>query len=201
MIMTAPMAGAATLVSFGDFDNPMSEDFEALPSGAIQENNPVFAVLGITGITGAGRRDRFNSRAGTGLSLGLTSSGALSLFNPGSRGYSFRSVAFSFSAPTLQFGLSFSDQNFRNNAVTFRLGGSIVDTFLLSTTNRAGLNTFFFETATAFDNVSLDLDGAYIDAIHVGNLAPVPLPAGLPLLLAGIGGLGLVARRKCTRQK
>lgn len=28
------------------------------------------------------------------------------------------------------------------------------------------------------------------------NVAPVPLPAGMPLLLAGLGGMGLLARRK-----
>ena len=32
---------------------------------------------------------------------------------------------------------------------------------------------------------------------HVDDqVAPIPLPAGLPLLLAGLGGLGLIARRK-----
>jgi hypothetical protein len=28
------------------------------------------------------------------------------------------------------------------------------------------------------------------------NVAPIPVPAALPLLLAGLGGLGLAARRK-----
>lgn len=33
-------------------------------------------------------------------------------------------------------------------------------------------------------------------AIDNLNVSAVPLPAGLPLLLAGLGGLGLMKRRK-----
>ena len=128
--------------------------------------------------------------------MGLTTGGDLGLFDPGLGQNSIDFITFSFAAPTTQFGISFSDQNFSNRPVTFRLGGLSVDTFSLTTPNSADLNTFFFEASTAFDSVTLDLNGVYIDSIHVGGLAPVPLPAGLPLLVAGLGGLGLASRKK-----
>jgi hypothetical protein len=57
---------------------------------------------------------------------------------------------------------------------------------LISFTIPLGLNPF-----TALN------DGDFLDAeISVSNVAPVPLPAGLPLILSALFGLGVVARRK-----
>ena len=60
-----------------------------------------------------------------------------------------------------------------------------------------------FSTAGLFDGVS-DLTFAFegsgaIDSLLVAPVAgvsPIPVPAALPLLLAGLGGLGLVSRRR-----
>lgn len=37
-----------------------------------------------------------------------------------------------------------------------------------------------------------------VDNVFVGAIAPVPLPAALPMLLLGLGGLGLMSRRRKT---
>ncbi|WP_425038529.1 VPLPA-CTERM sorting domain-containing protein [Primorskyibacter sp. S187A] len=68
------------------------------------------------------------------------------------------------------------------------------------------VETFTFAVDTALVNdgaatVSFVVDGVDTWAIDYSELtlgmttAPVPLPAGLPLLLAGLGGLALVRRR------
>lgn len=48
--------------------------------------------------------------------------------------------------------------------------------------------------ANPFDSF---VDGdSYIASVSISNVAPIPLPAGLPLLLAGLGGLALLRRSK-----
>ncbi|WP_424970397.1 VPLPA-CTERM sorting domain-containing protein [Dinoroseobacter sp. S76] len=62
-----------------------------------------------------------------------------------------------------------------------------------------------FGSTTPFDRVELDYEGTasrglarFITEVQFGldPVAPIPLPAGLPLLLAGLGGLGLLRRRR-----
>lgn len=48
------------------------------------------------------------------------------------------------------------------------------------------------------NNAQLDFASGSLSLINDTNLAPVPLPAGLPLLAAGLIGLGALARRKKT---
>ncbi|MEM1078489.1 MAG: VPLPA-CTERM sorting domain-containing protein [Pseudomonadota bacterium] len=62
-----------------------------------------------------------------------------------------------------------------------------------------------FGSTTPFDRVELDYEGTasrglarFITEVQFGldPVAPIPLPAGLPLLLAGLGGLGLLRSRR-----
>ena len=62
------------------------------------------------------------------------------------------------------------------------------DLFTTMTVDFSGLTTNGF-----LGDMSFRSD---MDAMRVGDLTPVPLPASLPLLLAGVAGLGLSRRRR-----
>ncbi|MCA8867166.1 MAG: VPLPA-CTERM sorting domain-containing protein [Rhodobacteraceae bacterium] len=49
-----------------------------------------------------------------------------------------------------------------------------------------------------FQDQGNDNLGVILDRVSVSEAAVVPLPASLPLILAGLGGLGLLRRRKST---
>lgn len=58
-----------------------------------------------------------------------------------------------------------------------------------------------FSSLTAFDKVVIDdvtntIDNEYFGDFKTGSIAPIPLPATLPLLLASLGGLSLLVRRR-----
>jgi hypothetical protein len=56
------------------------------------------------------------------------------------------------------------------------------------------------DSATTLSNLSLNIDGGDgfgIDDVRLGSsVAPVPVPAYLPLLAGGLGLMGWVARRR-----
>lgn len=60
-----------------------------------------------------------------------------------------------------------------------------------------------FASGTAFDTVVIDdvtndIDNEFFGAFQVGAI--VPLPATLPLMLGGLAGLGLLARRQSSKR-
>jgi hypothetical protein len=71
------------------------------------------------------------------------------------------------------------------------------------TSGSSDLLTFATASPSGFTNItslvfSWNSGGSRLDNIVLRHedLTPIPVPAALPLLLAGIGGLGLMARRK-----
>jgi hypothetical protein len=82
--------------------------------------------------------------------------------------------------------------------------GGMLESFDL--TALAPINTYGVDNQGAFRGFdfgsnaikSFSLSGAYIviDDLVISQLAPVPLPAGLPLMLIAMGGFAMVRRRK-----
>ncbi|PWJ12106.1 VPLPA-CTERM sorting domain-containing protein [Jannaschia seohaensis] len=62
----------------------------------------------------------------------------------------------------------------------------------------SGLGLTFFANETVDVRLALGGERDFDFDWTTFNVAPVPVPAALPLLLAGIGALGLVARRRKT---
>ncbi|OAN70839.1 hypothetical protein A8B78_20585 [Jannaschia sp. EhC01] len=141
-------------------------------------------------------------------------------FDPGVTYFSSVSTRPNFSGPAvLEFGtvdisIMFSERvsamsaamtaNFGSMTLTALLNGVVVESFThsfpLASVVPVGTNpnNFFGFSGIVFDEVVLSPNGSTTVAMDnlAFTLAPVPLPASLPLLLAGLCGLGLMARRR-----
>lgn len=155
-----------------------------LTAGAVSVTNIGLGVVGAgeADVAGPGRRID-GTTAGTWEMLTVTFSGALDLAN-------------------FVLGLMDADDDFEYsfNGGSFTTVGTL---FSVSNESRtyAGMNnvTSFSVRATGATGDILDdfvLESAEVFAIESNEVSPVPLPAGAPLLLAGLAGLAALRRRK-----
>ena len=83
--------------------------------------------------------------------------------------------------------------------ISFLSSGSTLDTVTFEPENEI-LDFFGYTSDTAFDRVEIRETVGTNDNEMFGNFVtsttPVPLPAGLPLLAAGLGAIALLRRRK-----
>ncbi|MCY4181215.1 MAG: VPLPA-CTERM sorting domain-containing protein [Litoreibacter sp.] len=119
---------------------------------------------------------------------------------------------------TAGVALSPADDNASGGTITFDFGSTLVNlvsfdilddatvtaisngvsvTAIVGTDGGFGTG-FDLSALTNVSTVTFDFNGASgaIDNFVVNAVTPVPLPAGLPLLLAGLGGFALLRRRK-----
>lgn len=118
---------------------------------------------------------------------------------------SFGSLSGGFLTSVNAFSLAVGDSGFDPDGITltgFDAFDGIVDSFSVlsdaaTTASIAGAGIVRF-TLVFTDNTPGDGDGsASIDNLEfTPELAPVPLPAALPMLLIGVGALGLTRRRR-----
>lgn len=137
-------------------------------------------------------------QAASGFSPRANTSGAL-LFRFGAIA---ATISFNDAVTDATFALS---SNAGSATFTSFLNGLVVESFTASIantalplSNSARVDNVFGFTGSLFDQISIATggsSGASLDNLSF-NIAPVPLPASLPLLLAGAGGLWLLRRRK-----
>jgi hypothetical protein len=90
--------------------------------------------------------------------------------------------------------LEFLDLDF-NGVILRDAGGALPDFRGLTRTSGTLSPEVRVEADAIFFDLSGDTAGPGAFATYEVDLAPIPLPAGLPLLLAGLGGLALLRRK------
>lgn len=106
------------------------------------------------------------------------------------------SIMFNNAVSAATFALSGSNNNnTATGTLTALLNGTVVESF--TATLQQPAPNFFGFSGIVFDEITVDATfprGTSIDNLAF-NLAPVPLPAGLPLMLAGLGAFALIRRK------
>ena len=177
---------AATLVNGTGLASPAAVvDFDGagLTAGAIVTNQ--FASQGVT----FGPNLYFNSQGP--VSFPGISGDYLANFNPLVNPFS---LLFAMDQTDVAFGFA---TNVANTTLTAFLNGVIVESFQTPTTSNNAGTAFLGFTGILFDEIQISVSSslALVDNIQLGTVAPVPLPAALPLLLAALAGAGLLGWR------
>lgn len=194
-------------------------------NAALTEVTAESGGLGLTASASAGGAIRqYTQGSPNGLYVGSITSGAFNtsanLTAPASGTYTLAfdqaisSISFDFDWLSAGAGQNEELSGFATDLGTITLTGmDFVPIFATSldvpsqtitTTNGRGKGTISYSGAT-FNSFSFDHIqdpprlGFIIDSITVETVAPVPLPAALPLLLAGLGAMGMARRARRQR--
>jgi hypothetical protein len=211
-------ASAATTTFFdeagrADFTNLLSgfsivETFDVEADGAIPAGGRTLAGSGITITPSSASAD--NLIDGGALRLSTDSANGA---NPAAN--ATRSITLALPNLSQLFGTDFGNPGGNNRGIgndsgttlELLLGTVVVGSYDFSTmfgTDPGYIGFFGISSDDAFDAVRFVTNNAgaftdddfQLDTVLFSDAAPIPLPAGLPLLIAGLGALGIVRARR-----
>lgn len=171
------LALGATAASAG------SLDFTALGSGTVSSSTALLPEATLT--SGA---DAFFVGANSTNSICALSTSAFNCSND-------LTVEFTSSVANISFNVEGWQSGDRIDVTLFDSMSNVLET---TTILANGVFTFSSQGVTRMflDDSSTAFGVSYADWSFDDTTSPIPLPAGLPLLLSTLGGLGLVARRR-----
>ena len=196
LVLASASLVSAVPLTLGDFDGSESLiDFNNVPSVL---DAPDQFVIGPLTITNDGGLYHFQGFAGA--VLGTTGDAYNSSGAPGTHSVTL-SFAFGLSRFGMNFGNSSTFGDITGVVAAFDANGVLVEDFAFQNLT----NTFVgFDFATAVTRVEIQRDPnqsagqfTFVDDVRYvqGDPSPIPLPAGMPLLLVGLGGLAALCRR------
>lgn len=211
----APLAASASVIDFEGFDNGANVTSVTSTDGLVSATVSASARLGNGSFIRSTARafdSELNSTFDPDLEAPFTTGGlslnpgnVLIIQEPGSAipddnatgGF----IDFIFGSSVLFSGFTgLDDANFRVTA-----NGDTIEVGSFRVPNDNGFGVFSLASAVEVDSLRFRFQGASgaIDDLTfiAPDIAPVPVPAALPLLLAGIGGLAVMKRRQKKASK
>lgn len=113
-----------------------------------------------------------------------------------------KDYTFTFTQGVSEFGVGLWGMQFPGNTLTlFDVDGQQIQSFSVNGISASGLGAQYVGfTGSQPDVFTVVLDFSATDAVGIDNVSyttsVVPLPAGLPLLLAGLGGIAVLRKRR-----
>lgn len=217
MAVIGPIGAHATTISLAD--GTLAESAFAQTGVGIQQalGSEFNAANGPMTFSGTITRSRSASIGGGAYNLGMTVGNVYFLVHPGFSGGGFRFDSVNLATSLVSPGSNIGNQNIGYTPTTDDIDFEVVLTGVGSdysfdvSINQAGVGSFT-STYTLAQSVfgsggSIASFGAFHNGFGSGfgpvdysdftaSISAVPLPAGLPLLLAALGGLGFASRRR-----
>ena len=195
LMLAASFGGAASATTISGIGSPVA----AIPGGTVEGFDSttagLYSALTFGNVTITSIGDPFT--IGTDFNGSYNTSGGQSLYNDFD--YTPLSFRFDFATAVDAFAFNWGASDYVWYLDAFDSVGTLLDTLAISPTYGSGAGEYFGIAATGISYATLFTtsgDYVFIDNFTSGAVAPIPVPASLPLLLAGLGALVAFGRKR-----